>query len=310
MKRFIIKYSIFALIFIAVNVFLLFVIPKDNNSYLCEYNHKIHLMGTVSQPRIIFIGGSNIAFGIDSKTLKDSLHLNVVNMGLHGGIGIRYPLEDCLQYVKKGDVVVFQFEYGNFLTNGNGNMETFPAFMVATDWRNCKNLNHSQWLNIIKGVPRESFRNVVRFAKFLICGSFDSSAINKNFDYSRSGFNEFGDEVSHIHYPNIKYVSSGKPSTKGVDEDFMDWLAKIILQYERLGVKLVMLPPVCIESCFKISYNDNISRALDSIHHPYIVSPWSMVLDDSCTFDTGYHVNKEGIRQNTANIIKSLKFCK
>ena len=60
-------------------------------------------------------------------------------------------------------------------------------------------------------------------------------------------------------------------------------------------------------SFFTFSYNDNISEALDDIHHPYIVSPRSMALDDSCAFDTGWHVNKDGVRKNTMNIIKALK---
>lgn len=306
MKRFIIKITILTIALVSVNLFFLFAIPKDNNAYLCEYNHKIQLIDTTSQPRIIFIGGSSIAFGTDSKMICDSLKCNVVNFGLHAGIGIRYPLEDCLQYVREGDVIILQFEYDNFFSGGNGNAETFPGFMVANDWRNYKQLNLNQWQNIIAGIPRESIKTIIRLTKFLLRGSFDSPSTNKHFAYVKSGFNEYGDEVSHVAYSNIKYVSSGKSNTTKVKSSFINWLAKTIQQYEQAGTNIVMLPPVCIKSHFKVSYNDNIEKALIEINHPYITCPASMVLDDSCTFNTGYHMNKEGIKQNTRNIIKYL----
>ena len=307
MKRFIKKITILTIALVSVNLFLLFAIPKDNNAYLCEYSHKVQLIDTTSQPRIIFIGGSSTAFGTDSKLIYDSLHYNVVNFGLHGGIGIKYPLEDCLQYVKKGDIIVLQFEYANFFNGGNGEAETFPQFMVANDWRNFKHLNMNQWQYIIAGIPKESIKSMIRLAKYLFRGSFDSPSVNKKYAYVKSGFNEFGDEVSHIDYPSVKYMSSEKSNTEKVKKSFIDWLADIIQQYDQAGANVVMLPPVCIESHFKVSYNDNIEKALIEINHPYITSPTSMVLDDSCTFDTGYHMNKEGIRQNTRNIISILK---
>lgn len=307
MKRFFRKISILAIVLVAVNLFFLFAIPKDNNAYLCEYAHKMQLLSdTTSQPRVIMIGGSNIAFGIDSKEIGDSLRCRIINLGLHAGIGIRYPLEDCLKYIRNGDVVVLQFEYENFFGGDNGEPETFPAFMVATDWRNLSQLNVYQWKNILAGMPSEAVVSMKRLVGFLLRGSFDSPVVNEKFTYVKSGFNEYGDEVSHISYPNAQYVSSGKPNTRQVNRGFIDWLAETIGQYEQAGAKVVLLPPVCIESHLRVSYNDHIEKALARLNHPYLVRPDSMALNDSCMFDKVYHMNEEGIRQNTRTIIKSL----
>ena len=119
-QKFILRFLLFVFAYIVLNSVLLFVIPKDNNAYLCEYNKKVHLLKTIPQPRMIFVGGSNIAFGIDSKIISDSLNVNVVDFGLHGGIGIRIPFEDCLNYVHKGDIVIAQFEYEQFNNGGYG----------------------------------------------------------------------------------------------------------------------------------------------------------------------------------------------
>ena len=307
MKKFIRKMTILVTALVAINLLLLCAVPKDKNGYLCEYKDKIQLLDSVSQPRIIFIGGSSVAFGTDSKTIGDSLHCNVVNFGLHGGIGIRYPLDDALQYIGKGDVVVLQFEYGNFFSGGNGEAETFPRFMVENDWRNFDRLNFKQWEYILSGIPMEALKNLKRLAVFLLRGSFDTPTVNNKFMYVKSGFNEYGDEVSHLSYPSVEYSSSNKTNTKQVHSEFMSWLADAITKYEQAGATVIMLPPVCVESHFKATYNDNVEQALKEINHPYLVSPESMVVDDSCSFNTGYHMNEEGVRQNTTNIITTLK---
>ena len=312
MKKFICKITLLAVAFVVTNVVLLFAIPKDKNAYLCEYNKKIHLLETTQEPRMIFIGGSSIAFGTDSKVVSDSLHYHVINFGLHGGIGIRYPMEDALQYIRKGDVVVLQFEYGNFFSGGNGNQETFPSLMVSTDWRNADRLNVEQWTNVATGLPRASVKGVLRLLKYPIYGSLNTPKTGPKHIQALSGFNEYGDEINHFNYPNKKYVPTGKKSQtkEKVDTEFVDWLDKVIKQYEKVGAKIILLPPVCTKSHFQQVFNDNIERALADIHRPYIVPPSSMTLNDSCMFDYGYHMNREGCNQNTQNIIRSLYYLK
>lgn len=307
MKRFVTKGLLIMLLFIVVNLVLILLIPMDKNAYVCEYNHKVELMEMTQQPRIIFIGGSNTAFGINSKTIADSLQCNVVNFGFHAGLGIVFPIENCLQYIKKGDVVVMQLEYGNFFDGGNGEPETYPVFVKSTNWRYVHQLNFAQWCKVVSGMPRENIKGIVRLLRYPIRKSFDTPANGATFKYLKSGFNEYGDEVSHLNYPPKNINIYGEREKRTVNKEFMEWLNDMITKYEQAGASVIILPPVCVKSYFNISYNDNIGDALRSIHHSYIVSPSSMALDDSCSFDTGWHMNDAGIKQNTAHIIKVLK---
>lgn len=68
-----------------------------------------------------------------------------------------------------------------------------------------------------------------------------------------------------------------------------------------------MTPPVNIKSNHEETINEKIPNALKSINHPYVVSPFYMLLEDSFSFDTGYHVNREGVKQNTIHLIKILR---
>lgn len=307
MKKFITKIFAILFVFVAVNTALFLLIPIDKNAYVCEYNHKVELMESTQQPRIVFIGGSNTAFGINSKTIADSLQCNVVNFGFHAGLGIVFPIEDCIQYIKKGDVVILQLEYGNFFDGGLGEPETYPVFVKSTNWRYIDQLNVTQWYKVVSGVPRENIKGIVRLLRYPLRKSFDTPANGTSFKYLKSGFNEYGDEVSHLNYPSKKFHTSSKRENRTINKEFLEWFNNMIAKYEEAGASIILLPPVCVKSYFNISYNNNISDALRSIHHSYIVSPSSMVLDDSCSFDTGWHMNSDGIKQNTANIIKVLK---
>ncbi len=307
MRKFIIKFTLLVVVFAVVNLALLLGVPQDKNAYLCEYNHKVFLLEHTPHPVVVFVGGSNVAFGNDSKTISDSLGRPVVNFGLHGGIGVRYPLEDCLRYLRRGDVVVLQFEYDNYFSGGNGEPTTLPSLMIATHWRNFSRLNARQRMNIVSGLARKEIGNLVSLINYPVKRSFDTPVDGKKFVNAASGFNDYGDEVSHFSFPSKTYHPTKERETREVDLDFIGWLDKTLSHYEQRGIRFVMMPPACIVSHYKASYNENITKALDRIHRPYITSPKDMALPDSCSFNTGYHLNREGCRQHSLNMIKWLK---
>jgi hypothetical protein len=308
MKKFLTKTILFLLILIVVNLLLLFVIPKDRNHFLCEYDRKVELLKTTPQPRIILLGGSNIPYGVNTKMLVDSLHTNVVNFGMYGGIGIRLPLEDCLQYVKKGDSVVLQMEYHNFFNGGNGGDIAFIAFMVATDWKYLGMLNAKQVWNVLRGIPKKALGNLKRLMDYPVTHSWDTPVENQTYVYTMSGFNKYGDEVSHLNYTSHSSLASDIDyKLLPIDSAFVVWLENILHRYESAGAKIIMLPPVCVETYFKNVYNPQIKSYLHQIGYDYVEAPDSMVLNDSCAFNTGYHMNRSGVIQNTQRIIKILK---
>lgn len=306
MKRFLLRTIILLLLFATINLALFIVIPMDRNAYVCEYNHKIALIDSVSQPRILFIGGSNTAFGINSKAIMDSLHCNVVNFGFHAGLGIRYPVEDAIQYIKPGDIVVMQLEYGNFFDNGEGEPETLPVFMKATNYRKVGLFSAHQWHMALVGVPRENIKGLVRLCRYPFRKSFDTPTNNATFKYVMSGFNKYGDEISHLNYPGLKYKAAYNPENRDIDYGFVHWFGNLLLRYEQFGATVLLLPPACVKSNFINAYTSRIDSALAEIGRQYIVEPSSMTLDDSCAFDTGWHMNKDGVIYNTENIINVL----
>lgn len=300
-KLFIRKLLWLAMLFLTVHLLLVFAIPPDHNHYLCEYNHKISLLQQVPQPRVVLMGGSNTAFGINSRRLADSLHCHVVNFGLHAGIGMRYPMEDALQYLRRGDVVVLQIEYSHFFEEAC-NAETMPKQMAATGWRHAWQLTANEWQAVLAGASGLALGNLKRLLLYPLRHSMDSPPSTDHFTYVASGFNEYGDEVSHLSFPSSEYHPNGYREERSVRPSFCEWLQHIVTAYREKGVHVLMMPPACTSSYFATHYNEQVAETLRAKQIPYIVSPTEMVVPDSCYFDSGYHFNRHGVELNTTRL--------
>ncbi len=306
MKRFLFKLSLLLLLFISVQLLLVFAIPADRNQYLNEYNHKLQLLDATPSPRIIFMGGSNVAFDIHSGMVEDSLGLPVVNYGLHGGIGLRFPVSEAMSRLRRGDIVVMQAEYANYFEE-TCNAETMPKLMVATRWRGILRLSSAEWQAVLTGLPMLSLSHLKRLLLYPFRKCFDTPVPLNRFAYTAAGFNEYGDEVSHLRYSGTPYRASHVVESRPIRPEFIRWLREALHDMERRGATVVMLPPACVLSYFRSHYSDSIAAELQSAGYPYVVPPLSMTLPDSLAFDTGYHLNAKGVELNTRRVIEVLK---
>jgi hypothetical protein len=88
--------------------------PRASKSLLFANLKKDYLLKNVESPRMIFIGGSNLSFGLDSQKIKISLGINPINTGVHAGIGLKYMLDNTIQYIKNGYIIILIPEYHHF----------------------------------------------------------------------------------------------------------------------------------------------------------------------------------------------------
>ncbi len=91
--------------------------PRVSKSFLFAGLQKDSLLQYTPSPRIIFIGGSNLSLGLNSQMVKDSLRLNPINTGLTFELGLKYMLENTLQYIQPNDIVVLIPEYSLYYSD-------------------------------------------------------------------------------------------------------------------------------------------------------------------------------------------------
>ena len=307
--RFITKVYTIALIIIATFIVLIKFIPIDDDDYLYEYNKKIALLQYTDSPRIIFIGGSNLAFGLKSPIIEEALNYHVVNFGLHAGIGIRYLLEDAFEYIKQDDIVIVTAEYTNFFSGSFGSGDTLTNLMIVTNYRKMDLFNFQQWIEIIKMAPWFMCNSYYMSLKKQIKKKQDKPLYDYNkYNYIASGFNKNGDEASHYKFKGEKIYESNERETRNVNEEFIIWLDDILKKYEGKGARVYMMPPVCTQAVFKTVYNENIAAALKKINRPYLAEPSKIALPNEYNFNGGYHVDNAGATLNTNHILNALSF--
>lgn len=91
---------------------LVFWVPDEllgSNLYVSNIKHA---QAQKSQsPRLILVGGSNLAYGIEQETLEKASGRDVVNMGLSVSFGLPYLLREGAHYATSGDVIVLAPEW-------------------------------------------------------------------------------------------------------------------------------------------------------------------------------------------------------
>jgi hypothetical protein len=102
-----IQAGLFGLILASANL-------RSEQNYLAATLEKHARLKSAPSPRLILVGGSNLAFGINSEALGQALGREVVNMGLVGGLGLDFMLHEVAPAVRKGDLVLLSLEYDLF----------------------------------------------------------------------------------------------------------------------------------------------------------------------------------------------------
>ena len=67
---------------------------------------KYERLNAIEEPKVILVGGSSTAFGLDSALLEESVGMPVVNFGLYATLGTKLMLDLSRDGIGEGDIVV------------------------------------------------------------------------------------------------------------------------------------------------------------------------------------------------------------
>jgi hypothetical protein len=308
MNKFVFKILIFTILFLFLSIFIFFFLPYNPDNYLLAYNKKCDLLRQESSgSRIILVGGSNLAFGMDSKMIEDSLHINVINYGLHAGIGLKYMIDDICTYVKENDIIVFAPEHTFFFGKGAyGEGLTLSPIIYLSNGRTFGLLDKTQKYNVIQGL----FDGII-VTKIKYSISVFLHRILRKEDtpdgYSLSGFDEYGDYCKHWSFVEKKYIKLPR-KLEHFNYVFGEYFVKKIKEL-RTQCQVVIIPPAIIEKGFH-AVKDNIEEVdafLLKNDIPFLVSPQTHMVPNDCAYDGVFHLNIKGVDIYTTCVIEELK---
>ena len=303
MKHFCIKVSVFVIVLMGIISILLTLptTPAIKQSLLFAETQKDSLLLNEKSPRIIFVGGSNLSFGLNSQEIKDSLHLNPINTAIHAGVGLKYMLDHTFQYCQAGDIVVLVPEYSHFYADYDVGSEELLHTVLEVNTSNLKLLNANQILNCMPFIGK------IILPKLKISEYFN---VVENEIYGLNSFNEYGDVYTHWEKDNEPFAPYKQIDTLNYNPKVIAQIKVMEKKLSEKGVTLYVTFPSYSETSFLQSIG-----AVKKVEREYIKNDLLILgnaeryrIPDSLMFNTPYHCNKKGVDLRTSYLIEDLKY--
>jgi hypothetical protein len=276
--------------------------PKSSKSILFSSKNKIDLLKKTNKNRLIFIGGSNISYGLNSQMICDSLKLNPINTGLPASIGLRFMISNYLRYSKPNDIIILIPEYhqffGDFAYGGEG--EELMRMIFDVDISNITLLNHKQFFFTTIQLPK------------LISSKLDLAeyfGYKYDFVYSKYIYNKYGDvDIKYLN-KNNKIAPTASFNNKLINKNIIRDILYFKNTLKMRGCELYLSFPGYQKKSFILSKTkiNQIYCLLKKNNLKTIGTPEVFQMEDTLLFDSPYHLNSKGVNIRTKILIEKMK---
>lgn len=302
------KILLLGLLVLCSNILIILLVYfPDQSGFNAAIIDKHRIIKEIDSPRLVFVGGSSLAFGLDSESVEKQLGINVVNMGLRATFGLRYILQEVKPYIKSGDTIVIVPEYQQFYGMQEGTSELFRTIInsfpqglrYVSSFKQClaffSDYPNFIRLQIIRSLRRASRKNPEDFEDPVYC---------------RSCFNQNGDVISHLtRQPKDITRLSLFPKDIKFSPGSVDLLNDFYSYALSKGARVFVIFPSIPRGQYekeRTRLDGLYSQLKNTLKIAMLSTPSDGVYPEDYFFDTVYHLNIRGREHNTAGIIRGL----
>lgn len=275
-----------------------------SKSFVGALNEKYERLTTIKEDKIIVVGGSSVAFGINSEYIEDNLEMPVVNFGLYGALGTVAMLELSLAGVREGDVVVLAPELdAQTMSMYFNSREMLRA--LDDDYTMASNLSIDNKLSLIGGLFEHAGEKMYYFK--------DKARPENSGIYAMSSFNEYLDIDAGLRTKNVLplYYDPSTPillDESIVEDAFLDKLNAYIEECQSRGATVYF--SFCPINRLAVENEENKAEFIkfleDNINCEIISDIDKYILDEAYFYDTNLHLNDAGVIVRSNRLIKDL----
>lgn len=282
------------------------VAPIEKGSYLSAVIDKQARLKSLPSPKLVFVGGSNLSFAVDSARVEREIGLPVANMGLGIYAGLRFMLESVVPRLGSGDVVVVSAEYQLFRGLYNGQEELLEVLDAFPE--GLSTVSRKQAVGLVRAMPTYIKNKANRMAAPLF-QSPDPACV-----YCRRAFNEYGDIVASL-TASKKDVAPmpmfrSKAEQGPVDREAVKGLADFVRGAAERGARVVIMFPAVPRPQFEKNravLEEVAAKIRADVPAPILGEPADNVMPVELFYDWVYHLLPEGREQRTGVLISRLK---
>lgn len=306
--RFCVKIT--CLLLLALPVFFLvcgfLVPPQYEQTFLGALKDKCRALEETEGQRIILVGGSSVAFGVDSALIEAQIEgYTVVNFGMYAGLGTTVMLDLSKDDLRSGDIVILSPEQ---------QAQTLSDYFNATAvWQAADGA--FGMLGKISGENRGALLGQFPyFASDKLRYAVSGSMLDPAGVYRRDSFLENGDIDPSVCPSNIMPggYDANMPirfDAKMIDASFVERVNGYVRAAEEKGAAVwYRFPPMNALAVEDGADMDAYYDALDALLMCEIIgNPHGSVLDAGWFYDTNFHLNASGKTVNTYRMIRDIK---
>lgn len=282
-------------------------------SSLLDKHHRLDALNRQGRRKMIIVGGSSCPYGFDSKEMEDSFHIPVEDLGLHAGFGLKFTLNDCLPYIRKGDIILLSPEYQGFLGTSCDGEAALNELIFGCYPHGIFELDRDQWGSFLSNTgvylqnlvtrPLERAPILTRFYSEKSREELRMMAVMD----CRSSFDSLGDMIIPPDF-NIPLHPAQESLEGQMNAELMDFLSAFKRKVEDRGAMLVVIPQPYERQTFDASRKkiEVISQALRKAGMPFLDSCGTYAFDPGYIFNTVNHLNRKGREIRTRLVIRDL----
>ena len=309
MARLLLKGTALAVAIVLTCAATIAALPDPSNTYFRIAAAKWNAADTTPSPKLLIVGGSNTAFGLDSRMLSRELGMPAVNLGLNAGLGLRYMLNEATPFIRSGDIVLVSPEYEQFY----GDLLEGRFQLLELAWLHPPSLRRisslGQGITIARGFP-----HVVQARLRSMYLDFRSPGRETRDEvYNIDAFNEHGDVVSHLGVePVVRIENMGllNDSTAQLNHRAVSVLNRFNAEAQRRGARVALLLPTIPQYYYdrrKAQTHAVFEMLRAESDVPVLGPPQEHVAPDTHFFDTAYHLGAEGRAARTMEVADLLQ---
>ncbi len=281
---------------------------------------------SITVPKVIILGGSNVLFGISTEVLERELRRPVLNLGLHAGLDIDYLYYELEKNMSEGDIVILSLEYQYYYTTEQ--LTTlFVNNMMAWGTEYIKQLSLKRKLDfivtadpervvagVLKKLQEKGNKNIKSIAE--LQSSLEDEWKNGTTQwrgYSYKSMNKFGDinvdEISDVPTRTAYLTNDGNLS-----QYFLENYRNIYELVKKHNGQLLLVHPVTLKGD-ELDFSKRKSREKIKVFENMLLDynitlycePSISNLERRFFFNTAYHPNINGAKLRSYALSKCLK---
>ncbi|MGN1345625.1 MAG: hypothetical protein ACI4V1_02470 [Eubacteriales bacterium] len=277
-----------------------------SESFLAGLGRKYELLKTTGSPKIVLIGGSSAAFGIDTDLLEENLPYEVVNFGLYATLGTKLMLDLSRDYIEEGDLVIIapELDEQTFSLYFNAQSvwqaaESNPSLLTGVAWENIGAMLGGYW-GYLSGKMSAAEKNAPAPT-----GVYSLSSIDENGDIS---YPREGNTMLLGYDPNMIITLDDRL----LDADFLDYLNDYAAMCEKRGASCYFsFAPTNRAALAEgttdeqiLAFYDRLDRALD---FEILSNVNDCLYDAGYFYDTNFHLNDAGVIAHSATLLRDIR---